>query len=124
MVEAVARKYHINLNAAVSTIPQEMLNLILYGTQHETMEVIMEGRNDRKTQMQMNFEGVIPNLERRFRETNSEYIRAKISEFMSDRICSTCKGNRLRPEALAVTVLDQNIIGNHTLVNQSDPRIY
>ncbi len=110
MVEAVARKYHINLNAAVSTIPQEMLNLILYGTQHETMEVIMEGRNDRKTQMQMNFEGVIPNLERRFRETNSEYIRAKISEFMSDRICPTCKGNRLRPEALAVTVLDQNII--------------
>jgi len=110
MVEAVARKYHINLNAAVSTIPQEMLNLILYGTQNETMEVIMEGRNDRKTQMQMNFEGVIPNLERRFRETNSEYIRAKISEFMSDRICPTCKGNRLRPEALAVTVLDQNII--------------
>lgn len=110
MVEAVARKYHINLNAPVSTIPQELLNLILYGTQHETMEVVMEGRNDRKTQMQMDFEGVIPNLERRFRETNSEYIRAKISEFMSDRICPTCKGNRLRPEALAVTVLDQNII--------------
>ena len=56
------------------------------------------------------FEGVITNLERRYRETNSEYIREKISEFMSDRPCPTCKGKRLNPAALAVTVDDINII--------------
>ena len=59
---------------------------------------------------QTNFEGVIPNLERRYRETNSEYIRNKILEFMSDRPCPTCKGERLRPEALAVTIQDSNIV--------------
>ena len=52
------------------------------------------------------FEGVIGNLERRYRETNSEYIREKISEYMTDRPCPTCRGKRLRPEALAVTVDD------------------
>ena len=56
------------------------------------------------------FEGVITNLERRYRETNSEYIREKISEFMSDRPCPTCKGKRLNPAALAVTVDDINIV--------------
>src|SRR4030066_19308 len=56
------------------------------------------------------FEGVISNMERRYRETNSEYIREKISEFMSDRPCPTCKGKRLNASALAVTVDDVNII--------------
>ncbi len=110
MIEAVARKYHINLDAPVGTITQDLLNKILYGTGSEQLAVVMEGRNDRKTSVQMSFEGVIPNLERRFRETHSDYIRNKISEFMSDRPCPTCKGERLRPEALAVTVLDHNIV--------------
>jgi excinuclease ABC subunit A len=56
------------------------------------------------------FEGVITNLERRYRETNSEYIREKINEFMSDRPCPTCGGQRLKPEAIAVTVDDTNIV--------------
>lgn len=110
MIEAVAKKYHINLETPVKSIPAEKLNLILYGTGHEQFDVTLEGRNERKTSMQMSFEGVIPNLERRFRETGSEYIRAKITEYMTDRPCPTCNGNRLRPEALAVTVLDHNII--------------
>jgi len=109
MVESVARTYKIDLNAPVKTISQENLNRILYGTGSEAINVTLEGRNDRKTSFQANFEGVIPNLERRYRETQSEYIRAKISEFMSDRPCPTCKGERLRPEALAVTVQDVNI---------------
>jgi excinuclease ABC subunit A len=56
------------------------------------------------------FEGVITNLERRYRDTNSEYIRTKVSEFMSNKPCPTCQGKRLRPEAIAVTVDDANII--------------
>lgn len=109
MVESVARAHRIDLNAPVKTLTREQLNLILYGTGSETISVTLEGRNDRKTSFTTSFEGVIPNLERRYRETQSEYIKAKISEFMSDRPCPTCKGERLRPEALAVTVLDRNI---------------
>jgi excinuclease ABC subunit A len=110
MVEAVARQHHINLDAAVNTIDPEMLHKILYGTGNESISVKMEGRNERQTSFQTAFEGVIPNLERRYRETNSEYIRNKIGEFMSDRPCPTCKGLRLRPEALAVTVDGHNIV--------------
>ena len=110
MVEAVAKRYHIDLDAPAGSLPQEKLDKILYGTGSEQLSVVMEGRNERKTTMQLSFEGIIPNLERRFRETHSEYIRNRISEFMSDRPCPTCKGERLRPEALAVTVLDHNIV--------------
>jgi excinuclease ABC subunit A len=56
------------------------------------------------------FEGVVGNLERRYRETNSEYIRERITEYMSDKPCPTCKGKRLRPEAIAVTVAGANIM--------------
>lgn len=110
MVEAVAKEYKIDLDAPVNTISQENINRILYGTGNEQLTITMDGRNDRKTTFQTNFEGIIPNLERRYRETQSEYIRNKISEFMSDRPCPTCKGERLRPEALAVTIQDANIV--------------
>jgi excinuclease ABC subunit A len=110
MVEAVARAHHIDLDAMVSSLDEEKLNLILYGTGKEALTVKMEGRNERQTTFQAAFEGVIPNLERRYRETNSEYIRNKISEFMNDRPCPTCKGDRLRPEAMAVTIDGHNIV--------------
>jgi excinuclease ABC subunit A len=120
MIEAVSKKFHINLEAPVKTIPPEKLKLILYGTNGEQFDVVLEGRNERRTSMQMSFEGVIPNLERRFRETGSEYIRAKITEFMTDRPCPTCNGQRLRPEALAVTVQDHNIVEiTHWAINQT-----
>ncbi len=110
MVEAVARTYHIDLDAPVGSLPAEKLNLILYGTQGREVSVKFQNRNDRQTSFHTAFEGVIPNLERRYRETGSEYIRNKISEYMTDRPCQTCKGTRLRPEALAVTVDEHNIV--------------
>jgi excinuclease ABC subunit A len=110
MLEAVADHYKIDLDSPVNQIPEDKLNLILYGTGKQEVTMSMVGRNDRKTTFETSFEGIIPNLERRFRETSSEYIRSKISEYMSDRPCPTCKGTRLRPEALAVTVNDKNIV--------------
>jgi excinuclease ABC subunit A len=110
MVEAVARQFHINLEVPVRNIPQEKLHKILYGTEGEEISVSIRGRNERQSSFQTAFEGVIPNLMRRYRDTQSEYIRNKIAEFMSNRPCPTCKGMRLRPEAMAVTVLDENII--------------
>ena len=109
-VEAVAREYHIDLDAPVKDLPKEKLDKILYGTNGPPVRVHVQGRNDRRSSFSTPFEGVIPNLERRYKETNSDYIRSKISEFMSDRPCPVCNGNRLRPEVLAITIQDANIV--------------
>jgi excinuclease ABC subunit A len=110
MLEAVAKKYGIDLEAPVESLPEDKLNKILYGTGGKELTVEFTGRNGRSSSFKASFEGVINNLERRYRETNSEYIRGKISEFMSDRPCQTCGGDRLRQEALAVTIDDKNIV--------------
>jgi excinuclease ABC subunit A len=110
MLEAVAKKYDIDLEAPVESLPEDKLNKILYGTDGKELTVEFTGRNGRSSSFKASFEGVINNLERRYRETNSEYIRGKISEFMSDRPCQTCGGDRLRQEALAVTIDDKNIV--------------
>jgi excinuclease ABC subunit A len=110
MLEAVAQHYHIDLEAAVNDIPPIKLNKVLYGTQGEEINVHFQGRNDRQASFQTAYEGVIGNLERRFKETQSDYIRNKISEYMSEKPCPTCKGNRLKPEVLAVTVDGVNIV--------------
>ena len=110
MLEAVAGKYDIDLEAPVKSLSEEKLNIILYGTGDEELTVEFTGRNGRKSSFKAKFEGVIPNMERRFRETNSEHKRGRIAEFMSDRPCPTCGGDRLRQEALAVTVDGKNIV--------------
>ncbi len=110
LVEAVAQQYKIDLDAPVGKLPEEKLKLVLYGTEGEEVMVHYHNRNGRRASFQTDFEGMIPNLERRYNETSSEYIRSKISEFMSDRPCPTCGGARLRPEAVAVTVDDINIV--------------
>ncbi len=108
-VEAVARQYHIDLNAPVKDLPEEKVNLILFGTGGEEVSISYQ-KEGRQSTFKTTFEGVIGNLMRRYRETQSEYIRNKITEFMSNKPCPACGGNRLRPEALAVTVNDSNIL--------------
>jgi len=108
-LEAVCEHYHIDMDAPLRTIAESKLKLVLYGTGAQEVQVHIQGR-ERESTFSAAFEGVIPNLERRYRDTNSDYIRNKISEYMSDRQCPTCKGNRLRPEALAVTVDNANIV--------------
>ncbi|HEX9617654.1 MAG TPA: excinuclease ABC subunit UvrA [Anaerolineales bacterium] len=109
-LEAAAKEYRIDLNAPVRTIPPEKMEIILYGTRGREVTVQYRNKNGRKATFQTPFEGVIANLERRYGETSSEYMRDKISEFMSERSCQTCRGARLRPEALAVTVDETNIV--------------
>ena len=108
-VEAVAKQYHIDLNAPVKDLPEEKVNLILFGTGGEEVSISYQ-KEGRQSTFKTTFEGVIGNLMRRYRETQSEYIRNKITEFMSNKPCPACGGNRLRPEALAVTVNDANIL--------------
>ncbi len=108
-LEAVCEFYHIDMDEAVGTIPPEKFRMILFGTGAQEVKVHIKGR-ERETTFSAAFEGVIPNLERRYRDTNSDYIRNKIAEFMANRPCPTCKGDRLRQEAMAVTVDEANIV--------------
>lgn len=110
MIEAVAKHYAINLDGPVSQISEEKLHHILYGTKGKELTVEFIGRNGRRSSFQASFEGVIGNLERRYRETQSEYVRNNIAEFMGNKPCPACGGRRLRREAMAVTVDDKNII--------------
>ncbi len=110
MVEAVADHYKIDLNAPVADLPKEKLDLILYGTQGEEVPIHYVSREGRRASYRAAYEGIIGNLERRYQETQSDYIRSKIQEFMSERPCPACAGKRLRPEALAVTVDGANVV--------------
>ncbi|UCF28195.1 MAG: excinuclease ABC subunit UvrA [Chloroflexota bacterium] len=109
-LEAAANEYKIDLDAPVRTISEDKLNIILNGTNGKEVTVHYKNRNGRKATFRTPFEGVINNLHRRYNETNSEYMRGKISEFMSETTCTNCHGARLRPEALAVTIDDQSIV--------------
>jgi excinuclease ABC subunit A len=110
MVEAVAEHYKIDLEVPVAELPRDRLDLILYGTKGEEVPVHYESREGRHATYRTAYEGVIGNLQRRYQETQSEYIRSKIQEFMSERPCPACQGKRLRPEALAVTLDGVNIV--------------
>jgi len=110
LMEAVAKEFHIDLNAPVCSLPPEKMDIVLRGTRGKDVLVHYENQNGRNASFRTPFEGVINNLQRRYNETNSEYIREKLSEFMSERVCPTCNGARLRKEALAVTVDGTNIL--------------
>ena len=105
-----AKAYKIDLDTPVKELSKEQLKIVLYGTGEKQISMTYQSANGNEFKFSRAFEGVITNLERRYRETNSEYIREKISEFMSDRPCPTCKGKRLNTGALAVTVDNVNII--------------
>jgi len=110
MLKAMAEANGIRLDIPVKNYSPDQLDLIFYGTKDELFTVNMEGKNNRAVTYQTSFEGIINNLHRRFKETNSEYIRQKISGLMGDQPCPTCHGARLRKEVLAVTVDSKNII--------------
>lgn len=109
-LEGAARASRINLNAPVEDLTQKQIDVILYGSNGTEVPVQYKRSSGRVSKFRIPFEGVIPNLERRFRETNSEYSRQRIMEFMNDRPCPVCNGNRLRPEALSVTIQGLNIL--------------
>ena len=109
-LEAAARAYKIDLDKPVKELTKEQMKIVLYGTGEKQIQMSYKNSNGNEFKFTRAFEGVITNLERRYRETNSEWIREKISEFMSDRPCPTCGGKRLNPAALAVTVDNVNIV--------------
>lgn len=109
LLAAVARHFGIPLEAPLDTLSPEQLNLILYGAGDEKIPFHYENGYGRSLDRVITFEGVIPNLKRRYMEAPSDYVRAEIEQYMAERPCPVCEGRRLRPEALAVTVGDINI---------------
>ncbi|MDI6883464.1 MAG: excinuclease ABC subunit UvrA [Patescibacteria group bacterium] len=101
----LAEKYNFSLNQPIKKLPQEIIKLILYGEHSAKSEI----RNSKFEIRNSSYEGVIPNLERRYWETESEAARIEIKKYMRERICERCQGKRLREEALAVTVAGKSM---------------
>jgi excinuclease ABC subunit A len=104
ITQAIAERYEVDLDRPWDELPAEQRDLFLYGTDGDRVYVSYRNRMGRKRSYMTNFEGIVPNLERRYRETDSDYSREKIEEYMSVRPCPECGGARLRPESRAVTV--------------------
>lgn len=105
---AISKKYNIPLDVPVKELPKKSLDLFLYGTGDETLE-LRRPKSLGGGIYNSSFEGVVNNIERRYRDTNSEYAKTELEEYMSEVECPICKGKRLRDEYLAVTVGNKNI---------------
>jgi excinuclease ABC subunit A len=104
LTQAISERYGVDLETAWEDLPDESRDFFLHGTNGERVQVAYRNRFGRRRSYATKFEGIIPNLERRYRETDSDYSREKIEEYMTLRPCPECKGARLRPESRAVLV--------------------
>ncbi len=109
VIQAIADRYEIDLDAQWQNLTEEQQNLFLYGTGGDRVYVQYRNRMGRKRSYMLAFEGIVKSLERRYRETDSSQQRERIEEYMSFRACPACDGARLKPEVLAVTVGGLNI---------------
>ncbi|HMI29348.1 MAG TPA: excinuclease ABC subunit UvrA [Gaiellaceae bacterium] len=109
VIQAIADRYEIPLDEPWENLSDEEQDLFLYGTEGERLYVSYRNRMGRRRSYMLAFEGIVPSLERRYRETDSSTQRERIEEYMSFRPCPVCKGARLKPEVLAVTVGGKNI---------------
>ncbi len=105
---ALGKKYGFDENTKIKDLSDEALNAILYGTKGEKLELFLN-RSYGSSHYFAAFEGIIPNLERRYLETNSDLMKQEIEKLMRFNVCPDCNGKRLRPDVLAVTVGGKNI---------------
>ena len=106
--EALSRKYDIDLDTPVRDLSRDKIDILLYGTKDDTIE--LEVSNDRnKRYLTTTFEGIVNNLRRRYKETNSEWVKFEIGRFMREQPCVTCHGKRLNESALSVKIDGKDI---------------
>ncbi len=108
ILRALSEKFRFSLDAPVKDLPAEAVETLLYGSKGEPLSLTFE-RGGRTTSYAAPFEGVIPSLERRYADTSSQSAREEYEAYMSDIPCPDCRGKRLRPESLAVTIGGKNI---------------
>jgi excinuclease ABC subunit A len=107
-LQAVAKHYGIDPDRPLQEATPEQLQVLFYGTNGTKIEIVYQSQN-RQLRQQVAFEGVARNLERRFRETNSDFIRREIQKYMIMKPCATCRGARLKRESLAILLQGLNI---------------
>ena len=110
LLESIASAHGFSAKVPVKDLPKESLDLVLYGNGTKKVTIRHRTHRGRTYSWDTNFEGVIPNLERRYKNTESDHTRQEIERYMAARPCRACQGNRLRPEALAVTVCGLGIM--------------
>ena len=110
LLESIAGAHGFSAKVPVKDLPKESLDLVLYGNGTKKVTIRHRTHRGRTYSWDTNFEGVIPNLERRYKNTESDHTRQEIERYMAARPCRACQGNRLRPEALAVTVCGLGIM--------------
>ena len=108
ILDALCKEYHFDLDTPFEDYPKEIHDVLIYGTDGKEVKVYYKGQRGEGI-YPVAFEGLIKNLERRYRETGSQTMKAEYETFMNITPCSACKGQRLKPGALAVTVGDKNI---------------
>ncbi|HUG06462.1 MAG TPA: excinuclease ABC subunit UvrA [Candidatus Limnocylindria bacterium] len=109
IIEGLARRFKFSLDTPVKDLPKKAIEALLRGTD-EPLKLSYENRSGQRRSYEYEWEGIIPWLERQYRDTTSDYIRADIEKYMSERPCPVCRGRRLKPEALAVTILAKSIV--------------
>ena len=119
MTAAIAERYEVDLDTPWEELSEEVQECFLYGTGGDRLYISYKNRYGRRRSYTTTFEGIVNNLERRYKETDSEYSREKIEEYMSVVPCPDCKGARLRPESLAVKV---GGLGIHEVTHMSARR--
>jgi excinuclease ABC subunit A len=108
VLTAMTKKFKFKLDTPIDKLPSEVVQTLLYGLRGEKL-IVKYDKEFSSGEFNHSFEGIVNSLKRRYRETNSDYIKAEIEQFMSDNPCPKCKGARLKPETLAVTVGNKNI---------------
>jgi excinuclease ABC subunit A len=109
LMKSVADHYGIDMNKPVKDLPKEQMERVLYGSGDEKVYFRYENDFGKVRENEIYFEGVIPNISRRYRETSSDYIREQMEKYMAQKPCPKCKGNRLNEEALAVLINGKHI---------------
>ncbi|MEC2311956.1 excinuclease ABC subunit UvrA [Bacillus velezensis] len=109
LLQAVCRHYGIDMETPVKDLPKHQLDKVLYGSGNERIYFKYENDFGQVRENEIEFEGVLRNIERRYKETSSDYIREQMEQYMSQKSCPTCKGYRLKKEALAVLVNGRHI---------------
>ena len=110
ILDAVAEHYGFRTDVPVRDLSDEARQILLYGNKNQRVDVKYRARNGNIHTFKTTFEGIIPNLTRRHRETGSEAMRADFERYMTNKPCPTCNGMRLKPESLSVTIAGKNII--------------
>ncbi len=111
VIQAIADRYEVDLDTPWADLPEEQRNLFLQGTGGDKLYVSYRNRMNRKRSYTLAFEGIVPSLERRYRETDSAHQKERIEEYMALKPCPACHGDRLKETSLAVTVGGLNIAG-------------